>query len=41
MKNAKNNIFLDFSEKYVKMSKKEENDENGQDIDEIGQIDEK
>ena len=37
MENEKNDIFLDFSEKYGKMSKKVENDENGSDIDEKGQ----
>ena len=36
MENEKNNIFLIFSEKYGKMSKKEKNDENGSDIDEKG-----
>ena len=33
MKNEKNNIFSFFSEKYVKISKKVKNDENGSDID--------
>ena len=37
MKNEKNDIFWIFSEKYRKMSKKVENDENGSDIDEKGQ----
>ena len=37
MENEKNNIFSISSEKYGKMSKKNENDENGSDIDEKGQ----
>ena len=37
MKNGKNNIFLIFSRKYGKMSKKVKNDENRSDVVEKGQ----
>ena len=37
MKNEKRNIFSHFSEKDGKMSNKDENDENGSDIDEKGE----